>query len=192
MRIDAKTGKFEVPVILSENTTEISVHIRNADKNYNKTFQIDLKLIKNNKLEFNISMQPEEELQNYMIMGGLGIIEHKSKTRIHNLKNIYHEKIILTICLLLTTFSLMSFNSNPTKKASKLEENTKIQVAILLDTSGSMDGLIEQAKSRLWNIVNTLTTLKYSGKTPTIEIALYEYGNDGIAAEKITSDKSHL
>lgn len=81
MRIDAKTGKFEVPVILSENTTQISVHIRNADKNYNKTFQIDLKLIKNNKLEFNISMQPEEELQNYMIMGGLGIIEHTSKNK---------------------------------------------------------------------------------------------------------------
>lgn len=94
------------------------------------------------------------------------------------------KKIILTISLLLTTLSLMSFNSNPTKKVSKIEENTKIQVAILLDTSGSMDGLIEQAKSRLWNIVNTLTTLKYSGKTPTIEIALYEYGNDGIAAEK--------
>ena len=61
-----------------------------------------------------------------------------------------------------------------------LAENT-IQVAILLDTSNSMDGLIDQAKSRLWNIVNTLTTLKYDGKTPKIEIALYEYGNDGIS-----------
>lgn len=60
-------------------------------------------------------------------------------------------------------------------------ENTKIQVAILLDTSNSMDGLIEQAKSRLWNIVNTLTTLKYHGKTPDIEIGLYEYGNDGLS-----------
>ena len=58
----------------------------------------------------------------------------------------------------------------------------KIQVAILLDTSSSMDGLIEQAKSRLWNIVNTLTTLKYNGHTPQIEIALYEYGNNGIKA----------
>ena len=29
-----------------------------------------------------------------------------------------------------------------------------------------------------------LTTLKYSGKTPTIEIALYEYGNDGITFDK--------
>ncbi len=63
-------------------------------------------------------------------------------------------------------------------------DNTRIQVAILLDTSNSMDGLIEQAKSRLWNIINTLTTLKYKGKTPQLEIALYEYGNDRLSAEK--------
>ncbi len=62
------------------------------------------------------------------------------------------------------------------------ETNNSIQVALLLDTSNSMDGLIEQAKSRLWNIVNTMTTLKYNGKTPLIEIALYEYGNDGLPA----------
>ena len=61
-------------------------------------------------------------------------------------------------------------------------EVSKIQVAILLDASNSMDGLIDQAKSRLWNIVNTLTTLKYDGKTPGIEIALYMYGNDGLEA----------
>lgn len=66
---------------------------------------------------------------------------------------------------------------------SNKRSNTKIQVAILLDTSNSMDGLIEQAKSRLWNIVNTLTTLKYRGQTPIIEIALYEYGNDNIMAD---------
>jgi hypothetical protein len=58
----------------------------------------------------------------------------------------------------------------------------KIQVGLLLDTSNSMDGLIEQAKSRLWNIVTTLTTLKYNGQAPEIEIALYEYGNDGLDA----------
>lgn len=62
------------------------------------------------------------------------------------------------------------------------DDNTKIQVALLLDTSNSMDGLIDQAKSRLWNIINTLTTLKYEGKNPKIEIALYEYGNDGLSA----------
>lgn len=62
-------------------------------------------------------------------------------------------------------------------------KDNKIQVALLLDTSNSMDGLIDQAKSRLWNIVNTLTTLKYNGQTPQVEIALYEYGNDGINDE---------
>jgi hypothetical protein len=68
------------------------------------------------------------------------------------------------------------------KPSSDLAEQ-KIQVAILLDTSSSMDGLIDQAKSRLWNIVNTLTTLRYNGKKPIIEISLYEYGNDGLSAE---------
>jgi hypothetical protein len=79
MKIDAKTGKFEVPVMLNENTKVISVYISNEDKNYNKTFQIDLKTIKNNKLDINIYIKPEEELQNYMIMGGLGIKNHTSK-----------------------------------------------------------------------------------------------------------------
>lgn len=62
-------------------------------------------------------------------------------------------------------------------------DNTHIKVALLLDTSNSMDGLIEQAKSRLWNIINTITTLKYQGKEPVIEIALYEYGNDGLSQQ---------
>lgn len=66
------------------------------------------------------------------------------------------------------------------KDLTASSKDNKIQVALLLDTSNSMDGLIDQAKSRLWNIVNTLTTLKYNGQAPQIEIALYEYGNDGI------------
>ncbi|MCL1937379.1 MAG: VWA domain-containing protein [Candidatus Azobacteroides sp.] len=59
--------------------------------------------------------------------------------------------------------------------------DTRIQVAILLDTSNSMDGLIDQAKSRLWDIVNVLTTLKYKDQAPRIELALYEYGNDWLS-----------
>ncbi|MEC3875024.1 VWA domain-containing protein [Chryseobacterium salviniae] len=81
-------------------------------------------------------------------------------------------------------------NVSPTENFAIIEPSTKItakenkiQVALLLDTSNSMDGLIDQAKSRLWNIVNTLTTLKYNGKAPEVEIALYEYGNDGISDE---------
>lgn len=95
----------------------------------------------------------------------------------------------LILAILATTISFANGKSNIIYKKDNLENpsftdgNTKIQVALLLDTSNSMDGLIEQAKSRLWNIVNTLTTLKYDGKTPDIEISLYEYGNDGLSAE---------
>lgn len=97
-------------------------------------------------------------------------------------------KIIFTV-ILATSLSFASCNQSNAKPAAKPESQpkvdgtTKIQVALLLDTSNSMDGLIDQAKSRLWNIVNTLTTLKYNGKTPNIEISLYEYGNDGLSLQ---------
>jgi hypothetical protein len=67
-----------------------------------------------------------------------------------------------------------------TAVVSTAKADATIQVALLLDTSNSMDGLINQAKSRLWNIVNTLSTLRFNGKEPEIQIALYEYGNDGL------------
>ncbi len=53
----------------------------------------------------------------------------------------------------------------------------KIQVAILLDVSNSMDGLIDQAKAQLWTMVNTLGRVHCNNEAnPKIEIALYEYG----------------
>ncbi|MFM2362680.1 MAG: hypothetical protein RLZZ316_1582 [Bacteroidota bacterium] len=52
----------------------------------------------------------------------------------------------------------------------------KIQVAVLLDVSNSMDGLIEQAKLQLWNMVSVLGKAQCNGVNPTVEIALYEYG----------------
>lgn len=60
----------------------------------------------------------------------------------------------------------------------------KIQVALLLDTSNSMDGLIDQAKSQLWKVVNEFATAKQNGESPLLEIALYEYGNDGLAKQE--------
>ncbi|MCA9793349.1 MAG: VWA domain-containing protein [Candidatus Eremiobacteraeota bacterium] len=57
----------------------------------------------------------------------------------------------------------------------------KIQVALLLDTSGSMDGLIDQARSQLWRIINRLGEARHNGQAPIIEVALYEYGNAGLS-----------
>ncbi|MDD2709588.1 MAG: VWA domain-containing protein [Verrucomicrobiae bacterium] len=55
-----------------------------------------------------------------------------------------------------------------------------VQIAILLDTSGSMEGLIEQAKGQLWKIVNEFVSAKRDGKRPEVQVALYEYGNNGL------------
>lgn len=57
-----------------------------------------------------------------------------------------------------------------------------VQMAILLDTSGSMEGLIEQAKAQLWKIVNEMALAKKSGVSPQLEVALYEYGKSTIPA----------
>ncbi len=59
-----------------------------------------------------------------------------------------------------------------------------VQLAILLDTSNSMDGLIAQAKTQLWNIVNEFATAKQDGKPPRVQVALYEYGNNGLSKTK--------
>lgn len=63
------------------------------------------------------------------------------------------------------------------------EEVKSIKLALLLDTSNSMDGLIDQAKAQLWQVVNKLSQAKCLGETPTIEIALYEYGNSRLQSE---------
>jgi hypothetical protein len=78
-------------------------------------------------------------------------------------------------------FSLALFNSViPAEKTGSTKKNAiespKIQAAILLDVSNSMDGLIDQAKAQLWNMVSVMGKAKCDGVAPQIEIALYEYG----------------
>ena len=100
----------------------------------------------------------------------------------------------LFIVLSLTT--LMACNANTKSTTSEvliaetvLETNSKdkkpeIKVALLLDTSNSMDGLIDQAKAQLWKIVNELSYAKCEDESPNLKIALYEYGNDNLNAEE--------
>jgi len=68
--------------------------------------------------------------------------------------------------------------------ASTTTTSKKIKLALLLDTSNSMDGLIDQAKSQLWTIVNELAAAKFGNEKPDVQIALYEYGNDQLAASE--------
>jgi len=56
-----------------------------------------------------------------------------------------------------------------------------VQLALLLDTSNSMDGLISQAKSQLWRIVNELSRMHKRGGDIRLQVALYEYGNNDLS-----------
>jgi len=61
-------------------------------------------------------------------------------------------------------------------------KRASVDVALLLDTSNSMDGLINQAKSQLWTIVQQFAKAKKEGQTPVLRVALFEYGNTGLPA----------
>src|SRR5687768_14807415 len=65
----------------------------------------------------------------------------------------------------------------PPPVAEKPAEKPLIQLALLLDNSGSMQGLIDQARSQLWTVVNHLARTKKNGQTPRLEVALYQYGD---------------
>lgn len=92
-----------------------------------------------------------------------------------------------TFCAFLTMAFLFVFGElRSENKASVTEpDEQSIMLALLLDTSNSMDGLIDQAKSQLWKIVNELAMAKcYDGRKPRIKIALYEYGNDALPSSE--------
>ena len=83
-------------------------------------------------------------------------------------------RFLFTIAL---TVSLLAL---PTKAFAQ----AKIQLAILLDSSNSMDGLIDQTRTQIWTIVNALTQVTKNGQVPELEIALYHYGNDTLPSQE--------
>ena len=87
--------------------------------------------------------------------------------------------VLKVLVLLFFSLSVNSF-------ATHLPETKKqtIKVALLLDTSNSMDGLINQAKTQLWEIVNELSYAKYGIEKTNLEIALYEYGNSSLPSKE--------
>lgn len=75
------------------------------------------------------------------------------------------------------TLSILCF---PTQAFAK----AKIQIAILLDSSNSMDGLIDQTRTQIWQIVNSLSKVTKDGEVPELEVALYHYGNDNLPSQE--------
>jgi hypothetical protein len=63
-------------------------------------------------------------------------------------------------------------------------EKPLVQIGILLDTSGSMSGLIDQARTELWSIVNEFIFAERNGVQPEVQVALYEYGKSALARDE--------
>jgi hypothetical protein len=81
-------------------------------------------------------------------------------------------------CLLILGAAALIYSKKPPVAHNSPNPNRqkKVQIAVLLDVSNSMDGLIGQAKAQLWNMVSVLGKATCNDVAPTVEIALYEYG----------------
>ena len=98
-------------------------------------------------------------------------------------------QIILIFAAFTMNISCKAENKKPeqqllaTVETQPVKKEHYIKVALLLDTSNSMDGLIDQAKAQLWEIVNELSYAKCRNERPKLQIALYEYGNDNLSSQ---------
>jgi hypothetical protein len=98
------------------------------------------------------------------------------------MKLLRHYRIFSRPLVFLVAFLFMNFTAGKFNVVAPAKDQT-IMIALLLDTSNSMDGLIDQAKSQLWKIVNEVAAAKSAdGTQPNIKIALYEYGNEELAS----------
>ncbi|BAQ66415.1 VWA domain-containing protein [Geminocystis sp. NIES-3709] len=125
---------------------------------------------------------------------------------LNNLKSALQSKKILmvgTIVLLSLTSGTIaissnfqtttSINQNEVKLKSEKTEisnnnlnsnKPRIQIAILLDSSNSMDGLIEQTRTQIWSVINAVSKVTKNGQNPIFEVSLYHYGNDTLPSSE--------
>lgn len=87
----------------------------------------------------------------------------------------------LFIWIAMGLFTMGHSTEIPASEHEKGDSPGEVKIALLLDTSNSMDGLINQAKAQLWDIVNQFTRVRCENdRQPGLKIALYQYGNDGL------------
>lgn len=78
-------------------------------------------------------------------------------------------RLFFTLAILALPATLLAAPVPPADKSKPVD------VVLCLDTSNSMDGLIDSAKRKLWAIVNDIAKLE---PAPTLRVALYSYGNN--------------
>lgn len=91
-----------------------------------------------------------------------------------------HSRLLSGLGLLGATVALLAGPSTPARAAED-RKAAVVDVVICLDVSSSMHGLIDSAKSKLWDIVNDLGKVK---PTPKLRVGLYSYGHSTYDAAK--------
>lgn len=111
----------------------------------------------------------------------------------HSLSRFSSLSIIVSVLISSSVFALGTVPENKPREsmrqqspnthvpANESADTPRIQLVILLDTSNSMDGLIDQTRNQLWQIVNEFSAARKDGVVPILEIALFEYGNNALS-----------
>lgn len=73
------------------------------------------------------------------------------------------------VCIILVSLGI-------TDEEIKDPAQSKIQIAFLLDTSGSMDQLLYKVKSQFWRVATYLSTAMRKKERPVVEYAIMTYG----------------
>jgi Mg-chelatase subunit ChlD len=91
---------------------------------------------------------------------------------------------------IITFLTLIVLGSAPSlSRAEKSDKKPRIEVCFVLDTTGSMGGLIEGAKQKIWSIANEMVSAK---PTPELKLGLIGYRDRGdeyvVKSFKLTDD----
>ena len=71
-----------------------------------------------------------------------------------------------------------------TLTTSIAQETRPVDVVVMLDTSGSMENLLDATRARVWDVVNELGRMK---PTPELRVGLVSFGTD-----KATEDQGFI
>ena len=88
---------------------------------------------------------------------------------------------ILVLAIAMLTLNLSALDEAEPARAVK--KQPLVQLALLLDTSGSMSGMINQARTQIWAIVNEFLKAEQDGQKPRLEVALFQYGTPTLGDE---------
>jgi von Willebrand factor type A domain len=70
--------------------------------------------------------------------------------------------------------------NNKQQQQQQQDQKRHVDLVIALDISGSMDGLIDSARQKLWDVVNLLAQAK---PTPTLRVGLISYGSPAFPSQ---------